>query len=401
MVNMPESLNRSTLRVLFFVILVSVIGVSVFLWTQQKSDQQFLESCQKFDDEEAWQELKNEASLWIAQADQPDEALTFMAEAEYQLGRPEEAVKHLLQVPRGSKRRFRSFIAASGIQFSELNQPLAGIETLKRMIKMRPSSTTSHQRLIFFYAVTLQRELMLAAIEDAIASNAEPPDAYVYLLLAGKLSFSNGFAKNSEWLRSDPKSELFRAARIIQLLDSVKTSESQQRQRATQEYWKVFHDLRDEYPQNIVLAIYEIEQAAEEFDLDRVRSLMDEIPESRLDPVLLKWKGWLELESSQPQIAEGLLLRSIEGFRLDWRVWHDLASCRRRLGDLNGAEQAEQIARVGKELRKEVLQLKNAALIESKTLEKLASYAASCGDNRIALAILKRLRRGQRPKSAA
>lgn len=401
MVNMPESLNRSTLRVLFFVILVSVIGVSVFLWTQQKSDQQFLESCQKLDDQEAWQELKNEASLWIAQADQPDEALTFMAEAEYQLGRPEEAVKNLLQVPRGSKRRFRSFIAASGIQFSELNQPLAGIETLKRMIKMRPSSTTSHQRLIFFYAVTLQRELMLAAIEDAIASNAEPPDAYVYLLLAGKLSFSNGFAKNSEWLRSDPKSELFRAARIIQLLDSVKTSESQQRQRATQEYWKVFHDLRDEYPENIVLAIYEIEQAAEEFDLDRVRSLMDEIPESRLDPVLLKWKGWLELESSQPQIAEGLLLRSIEGFRLDWRVWHDLASCRRRLGDLNGAEQAEQIARVGKELRKEVLQLKNAALIESKTLEKLASYAASCGDNRIALAILKRLRRGQRPKSAA
>lgn len=363
------------------------------------SDTEFRELCEQLVEQEDWAQLKTAATTWKKSTEIVDEPITFLAEAEYQSGNPETAVQHLLSVPRGNRRSFSSLIAASEIQFEQLNRPLDGVSTLERMIEQRPWSTTSHQRLIFFYAITLQREKMLAAIDRAISMKAEPPDAYVYLLLAGKLSFSNGFAKNSQWLKTSPESELFQVARVIQLLDSVKTSDNEATVSTLPQYRSTFDALRKKYPQNIALLTYAVEEAAAEFDIEAVADLLSRVAEKADDSVLLKWRGWLHLQNGQDEEALAALLQSIEKFALDWRTWHDLAACYRKLGQLDEAARTQQIATVGKQLRKEVLQLKNAALISPETLEKLASYAASCGEDRVAVAILLRLRGGQTPEA--
>lgn len=388
------SMRRSILAAAT-ILCVGVIAVWV---SYSKNDSEYRAHCERLQEEQDWSRLRQVAGDWKLNTDQIDEPLTFLAEAEFQSGNLQAAVDYLLAVPSGSKKCFASLIAALEIQFDQLNQPLDAVETLNRMIKLRPWSISSHQRLIFFYAMTLQRQELRKAIDDAINARAEPPDAYVYLLLAGKLSFSNGFAKNSEWLQADPDNELFQVARTIQLLDSVKSSDNPATQASLPEYWIAFEALREKYPNNISLLTYAIEEAAGEFDTDRVSALLAGVPDSDYDSVLWKWHGWLNLQLNQPEVCEASLLRSIENFPLDWRTWHDLAACRRKLGNLDGAAQAQQIANAGKELRKTVLQLTNASAISAQTLEKLASYAASCGDDRTAMAILQRQRDGQIPE---
>lgn len=373
------------------------VGVAAIFLLAGKSDEEYLKECEKALDGKNWERLQQVASDWKSQSADSGNAMTFLADAKLHLGMPEEAVEELLRIPKGSRQRYRGLIAAAEIQFGQLNRPLEGIDTLERITEIRPTSSTAHQRIIFFYGVTLQRAKMLEAINKAIDSRAEPPDAYVYLLLAGKLSFSNGFEKNSEWLAGNPDNEIFEVARMIQLIDSVTLSENPTTQKSLPAYWDAFDQLRKKYPDNLALASFEAEKAAKDFALDRMDKILTSIPEEKYDGVLLKWRGWLALQRGNLKAALEMLEKSLDDSRLDWRVWHDLSRCRRRLGDLDGAEQAEQIALVGKQLHKDVLQLPNAGAIQSETLKTLASYAASCGDDRVALAIMLRLQQGQSP----
>lgn len=395
---MTSESRKTTFGIIRLVGLIIVLLTSVSIyWLTQWNDEDYRRECNVLAQNEDWTKLRELAGEWVDRTTAPDEALTLLAEAEYQDGFPDRAVEHLLAIPERSKRAYTALIAACDMQFGELNKPLEGVETLKRMVKLRPSSITSRRRLIFFYAVTLQRRAMVEAIHDAIRRKAEPPDAYAYLMLADKLSFSNGFTKNTEWLESDPESELFQVARIIQLLDSVSSSDSDSRRATLPQYMKVFHELRKKFPGNLELINYEVAAAIEDFDVDKVEQLLGEVSDKTGHYLLLKSKGWLAMQNDEFSRAETLFLASIAEFSLDWSTWHQLAACRRRLGKLDEAVTSEQIARIGKELQKEILQQKNTAAIDTKTLEKIASYAASCADDLVAAGILMRLSSGQTP----
>ncbi|MCR9199607.1 MAG: hypothetical protein NXI04_13245 [Planctomycetaceae bacterium] len=381
------------LAALAILVVVSLTAVVLTRW----SDDDFRKACTAAADEEDWEQLRQVAGQWVERGSQPDEALTFLAEAEYQSGSLEDAVTHLLAIPASSERAYNALIAACDLQFGELNRPLDGVETLKRMIRQKPGSITTRRRLIFFYAVTLQRRAMLDAIHDAIRAQAEPPDAYAYLVLAEELSFSNGFTKNSEWLGSDPDSELFQVARTIQLLDSVSASDSASTRASLPQYLEVFQELREKFPANPELIHFELASAIREFDVDRVRSLLAQAEDGSKHYLILKSRGWLAAQDEDFVAAEAHYLASIAEFSMDWTTWHQLASCRRRLGKLDEAVAAEQIARVGKDIQKEILQQENTAAISVETLAKIASYAASCGDELVARAILIRLNSGQAP----
>lgn len=376
---------------------VGFLGVLVYPLITTRSDDEFRILCKKLRENETWPELIECATEWSKTTEMPDEALLFLAEGEFELGNPLKAIECLLSVPEESSRCFPALIAACDLQFGELNRPLDGVVTLQRMISRNPSSISSRQRLIFFYAMTLQREKMLDAILDAIRARAEPPDVYAYLMIADELSFSNGFSKNSEWLKSDPDSELFSVARTVQLLNGLESSDSPENNQALTRCRETYEGLRKKYPQNFTLLEAAISRAASEFDLATVQELITQAPNPKTS-VILRWEGWLNFQNDEFEQSLAALQQSIEAFPLDWETWHQLSACKRRLGDTEGASSAAQIAIAGKAIRKTVLQLEDVSAIRPETLESIASFAASCGMDEVSLAILTRLRAGQTPK---
>ncbi|MEQ9411125.1 MAG: hypothetical protein RIK87_25660 [Fuerstiella sp.] len=390
--SVPDASSRRRRR------LMGVIGVAVLLlgglslvplltW----SDEQYRARCRELSDAEQWDQLQKVAADWVSAASMPDEAYIYLADAQLNSGQPLLAIENLLRVPPQSHRSFAALITACNLQFGPVNRPLDGVRTLELMIQQRPSSISSHQRLIFFYAVTLQRNRMLAAIYDAIRAGAEPPDAYGYLILADHLSFSNGFTKNSEWLKSDPEAEVFQAARIVQLIDQVKSSEDPAAGAALERYVESFEQLRQKYPENLVLLRSAIERAAENYDIEQVESLLNQVPAGTTDSVILRHQGWLKFQQDQFQDARRLLEQSLSEHALDWHAWHELAACHRRLGNLTEAEEASEIAITGKALRKELLQLEDAAAVSADLLARIGRYAESCGEQRVSAAIHRRL----------
>lgn len=378
------------------VVTVGLLIVLIYRLLTTKSDDEFRNLCKELRENESWPKLVECASEWSKTTEIPDEAILFLAEAEFELGSPVRAIEYLLSVPEESSRCFPALIAACDLQFGELNRPMDGVATLERMIKKTPSSISSRQRLIFFYAMTLQREKMLDAIFDAIRAKAEPPDGYAYLMIAEELSFSNGFTKNSEWLKSDPDSELFSVARTVQLLNGLESSDSPQNNQALIRCRETYQGLLKQYPQNSTLLEAEISRAAAEFDLAKVQELINQATDPKTS-VILRWQGWVSFQNDEFQQSLAALKQSLEAFPLDWEAWHQLSACKRRLGDTEGASSAAQIAIVGKAIRKTVLQLENVSAISPETLKSMASYTASCGMDEVSLAILMRLRAGQTP----
>ena len=391
-----KSIRKSSkTRLKFRAILVATVFVifvaSFFFPKHEMTDEQYREICEALVSEQSWEELRSVATEWSEVASLPDEALFNLADAHLRLDESELAISTLLEVPYRSPKLFAALITACDLQFGPGNSPLGGVETLKRMKAMRPDSVTTRQRLIFFYAVTLQRNHMLEEIYQAIADQSEPPDTYVYLLLSDNLNFSNGFTKNTEWLQSDPESEVFQVARIVQLIKSVEQSENQRLKDGLGQYFETFETLRKQFPENAVLLQFALSRVVDEFDLEEAERLVAQIPAENRDSVLLRRKAWLKFQQGEFEECRTLLEQSLAEHALDWHTWHDLAACRRRQGDTQGAQQASQIAVQGKELGKILLQLSDAAAIPPETLLSISKYAEACGNQPVSVAVYRHL----------
>lgn len=379
----PKRRNRGIGIVVVVILVIAAAIFAVQRFMSGRSDESYLAECTQLADAEKWEDLKRVASRWVAESEMPDEALIFLSEAHLQSGDPKGAVDYLLDVPARSSRSYAALITASDLQFGPAGDPLGGVETLLLMAQQKPSSVTTRQRLIFFYAVTLQREKMLDAIYEAMEFGSEPLDCYAYLLIADHLSFTNGFKKNSEWLEADPDAELFQVARMVQLIRNVAVAENATVRAQLDTYLAAFGKLREKYPKNPALLESAIERAIDDFDIETVEKLVAELPDSVSDSVLLRHTAWLRFQQGEYEKALELLETSLRVFALDWHTWHELAACRRRLGDTAGAGEAATIALVGKALRKEVMQLDATTEISPDLLSRIADYAKQCGDWRV------------------
>lgn len=368
-----------------------VVAALLYAFIPRRSDESYEQECRELADAEQWDRLKDLAAEWSDTTENPDHALIYLAEGQLQSGDPMRAVETLLSVPIRSSKSYAALVTACNLQFGPLNRPLDGVETLKIMAQQNPGSAGTRMRLIFFYAVTLQRREMLDAIYDAIAHRAEPSDAYAYLLIADRLALTNGFAKSSEWLKSDPDSELLKAARMVHLMQNVGAAENPALQEKMGEYVKSFEKLRDEYPHNVPLLCHALERAIEAYDVEAVERLVADIPSGTRDSVILRQMAWLKSEHGEFEEARDLLEQSLSEHLVDWHTWHDLAACRRRLGDAEGAAEASENAITGKALRKAVMQLDGTSDLSPDLLNRIAKYAENCGDWRVNTAILQRL----------
>lgn len=240
--------------------------------------------------------------------------------------------------------------------------------------------------------MTLQRNRMIAAIDDAIQHDAEPRESYVYLMLADHITFTNAPLTLQKWLQSAPDDEHFRVARVLQTLDQIELAETKPAPAMVERTEQELANLIETYPNNLALFRFQLARAAGEFDLQEMERLLRNSPAGwEQDSVIWRQRGWYALQQGDVMAAQRALESARELLPLDWRIWNDLSQVTRRLGDTQLAEEYGRIALEGKELRQEIVQLPAANQISYELLSRLQQYAARCGAEVIAAQLLERI----------
>lgn len=356
---------------------------------------EFKTACRESVAAEDWPGLIETASLWSAWDAEAADAWVYQAQGFQELGEPNRAVELLLRVPNHSEKAEAALLVAANLYFEVLGKPGEAVPILKRLLNLNQTSITAHQRLIFFYAITLQRVEMLAQIRKAIELGAEPPDAYVYQQLASRLTFSNGYQMTQQWLRNDPESELFHVAAAIHLSlarDLAENADDEPLAEKERRFGEV-RGLLKQYPQSLPVLRYLLHFAISQNDTDDVGQLLGEVPADGWDDsVFWHCRGWYHHQFDELDEAEKAYRKSLELYPLDWETWHNFAATLRKLKDLDGAEQAQAIALQGKELRKKIQQLSDARAVSPEILTEMRDYCVACGDQLTAESLQTRIR---------
>ena len=372
------------------------------VWAADKAEE-FKQACLQHSDNEDWPQLEAEAQRWLEWDDTDPDAWLYFADARLQQNDPVAAVDALRRVPDSSDKAIPSLLLASELQLGAANRPLDVVQTLEHLLKLRPDSTTAHQRIIFFNAITLQYSRMRDAIRSAISYGSEPPEVYTYLVIAGDLRLTNGFMLTDRWIQSDPENELLVIARAVQyalLMDRLESSDVEPSAQVLEREERM-RELLERYPHSAALLRYHLHIAASEENLDQVGRLLAQVnDETGHDSVIWRYRGWYHARHDALDDAERAYRRSLELDRLDWRTWHELAAVLRRLGRLDEAEQVQRISLEGKDLQKELLQLPDVAAVTIPLLERIRNYASHCGADFVVQGIESRLGQGQSPAAA-
>lgn len=339
--------------------------------------------------EKNWKQLEAAGSEWVELDPTAADAWLNLADAYQQQGLFSESIECLLKVPERDPKARQAYLYASELQLGQGGQPSRGIETLARLRRLSPRAAAVRKQLISLYAMTLQRDRMIEEIRDAFKYHAEPPEAYVYLMIADHLSFTNGFQMNTQWLAAESESELFAVARAIQLIDTLKRLEKTTPDTALQleATESEIASLLQRFPQNRALNHYLIESAIETEDAEKVGELLGRLSETDADSLTWRYRGWHMMMTGKYGDAEQAYRQSISLMPLDWHAWHELANVLRKQARLEEAETAAQIAFTGKELRKDCLSLPDASEANPALLERIYEYAIDCGDTDVAAAL--------------
>lgn len=393
-----DAYTKNKLRWWGVLCVLAFLVPSVWYWQKQLNTRrkvEFQSACRETVAAEDWSGLIETASRWSAWDTEAAEAWVYQAQGFQELGEPNRAVELLLHVPDHSEKAEAALLVAASLYFEVLGQPRKAVPVLKRLLNVNQTSITAHQRLIFFYGITLQRVEMLAQIRKAIELGAEPPDAYVYQQLASRLTFSNGYPMTQQWLRNDPESELFLVATAVHLSvarDQAEDGDDEPLAEKEQRHGEVRGLLR-QYPESLPVLRYLLHLAISRNDTDDVGQLLAEVPADAWDDsIFWRCRGWYHHQFDEFDEAEKAYRKSLELYPLDWETWHYLAATLRQVKDLDGAEQAQVLALQGKELRKSILQLSDARAVSPEIFTEMRDYCVACGDQLTAESLQTRIR---------
>ena len=250
----------------------------------------------------------------------------------------------------------------------------------------------AHQRLIFFYAFTLQRRKLIEEARVAIAGECEPREAYGYLFLADSLLLSNADAQNARWLEPDPTNELFAAAQAVHIAESLEGQIPRDDpvflakiKEGLEQRDEALRRLLEKYPHNLELLAFLLRQSVERGDVARVQELLLQSPaEAEFDNRFWRYRGWLLECDNELTESEAAYHQALKLHPLDWSTRHLLAGLMRRKGKLVQAERLDQIVLHANQLRRQFVEQPTMRAIPPRLLKELADYAAECDDSLIA-----------------
>lgn len=388
-------------------LMIGAFLTAVAVWVLwQPGTANYAERCRHATLHGQWTELANQSKAWSEANPTDGQAWLYRAEAAQQQQDFAAANQFLSHVPPDSQFGRRALEARIELQFGPLNQPLAAVEACQALLLSDPNSKLAHQRLIFYFAFTLQRQKLIEQVRDAIARSCEPREAYTYLFFADSLLLSNAGSQNARWLQSDPFSELFSVAQAVQIAETLqgqiprddpevlaKVKESIERRDRTLE------ELLQKYPSNLELLAYFLRQAVEQGDVNRVTDLLTRAPDSaELDNRFWRYRGWLMQSHDDLAEAEAAYQQALKRHPMDWGTRHLLAGLMRRKGDLAEAGRLEQLVILANRLRRLLQQQDTVRSVSPQTLKDLADYAAECGDQLVADSLHAQLKRFDKTK---
>jgi len=348
-----------------------------------------------------WDELEILADRWTTFDPRNGEPWRLLAQAAIRRSEWSAAAKYLWTVPDTDPQIVQSMIELSKLSFTQLNDPLKGVDACERILRNDPTAAGAQQQLIWFYAMTLQREKLLNQIRAAIKVGREPREAYVYYFLIDSFQSADAVKLNERWLESAPDSELFLVARVLQMPESETGSHDapaapsdapNSRPISSHSKRDLVNTLLGRFPNNLELLAYQGADCIANGDVERAAMLLSQALEgASQDNRFWRIKGWLhesrnELEEATIAYRDALTLHP-----LDWNTMNRLAVVERRRHNLAEVERLTSLVERAKVLRADLRKLPAVELVPVSALSEIAKLARDCGDQEIGLALERRL----------
>lgn len=393
LVPIEEPRKPNKLSHVYAAVLVSAVALT-YAWWRSSHIVSLEEASSIAFHTQAWAELDQrleELSHWKELA---PNMLVWRATAALRLGKREQGVGIAETIPNNADGAGILLTEVMHLQFQELNQTSEAVQTAKRVLDFEPRASEPHRLLIFYYALTDQPDLLLGQIQSAIQTGSEPPEAYVYLVLADHLYFSNGAVLNDTWLKSEPENEILIASRDVQHSENESNREKPNFDPAQyrDERLRLIESLHQRFPQNRAIQRYLLRDHARRLDIQSVERLLSQAPaEAAIDSVFWRFRGWYHLRLGELDTAKTAFEKSLTILPTDWNVWHDLGETHRLSGQVDQADRMERVAVLGKEVRSELLRLPNARAANDAQLELISIYLRSCQMHSTAEALERRL----------
>ena len=375
----PPRRRRWWLRIgLLLLVGLAVAGAwPAYRWWHERRTGQFKAACRAAVAAEDWQTLRSAASRWADWDPENGDAWVFLAEAGVQSGQAEQAAEALGRVRDDYTGVLPALAIRGDLLFSDLNRVYEAVETWQRMLRINPSADLARQRLIYFYAMTLQREKMLEHLRTAMKMHCEPPEAYAYYLLAYEVNFSDGLPLLTKWRQEYPDDETLEVAHAVYVAKYKPLEEIAVPTKlsiAPGDHGPINQCLT-KYPANLEVLAFHLEKAVYEGDEEEVVRLLKQCPPAaERDGRFWRYRAWYLASQDRNEEAEAALRKALEIHPVDWRALWLLGGVLRQLGKTSEASEVSRVALQGKELRQKLFQLPNARALNERLFVEIHNY---------------------------
>ena len=365
-------------------------------WWQQSRTARYLAQCRELRVRHKWPELAAQARLWSEWSPRDADAWLFRAEAAQSVGDFILATEFLAQVDEASPKYLPAQLVRAELLLGSGNRPLDGERVCRLILDKEPRATKPHQWLIQYYAMTLQKQKLLAQIREAIRVQREPPEAYVFAFSIDALRLSSAPEVNSRWLEAYPNEEIFLVAQALHSVEPaiepepvtesdpspavpVDSFERQSREARLRALLKRF-------PQNLELLVHQIEWAIAEGELENVIRLLQDAPAAAdADNRFWRFRGWVQVQSGELDAARQSYDQALAIAPLDWVTRNRLVALLRLQNDVGQKvgqiEKQQAIVNKARALRGRFKFVTGDVQVTKDLISELRAYADLCGDS--------------------
>ena len=365
-------------------------------WLRQSRTARDLAMCRELRIQHKWSDLVERARLWTECSPKDADGWLFRAEAAQNTGDFILATEYLAQVDENSPKYLPSQLVRAELLLGSGNRPLDGERVCRLILDKEPRATKPHQWLIQYYAMTLQKQKLLAQIREAIRVQQEPPEAYVLAFSIDTLRLSNGPEVNSRWLEACPNEEIFLVAQALHSVEpaiepepvaesdpptavQVDSFERQSREARLRALLKRF-------PHNLELLVHHIERAIAEGELENVIRLLQDAPAAAdADNRFWRFRGWVQVQSGELDAARQSYDQALAIAPLDWVTRNRLVALLRLQNDVGQEvgqiEKQQAIVNKARALRGRFKFVTGDVQVTKDLISELRAYADLCGDS--------------------
>ncbi len=363
-----------------------------------------------------WLHLETVSRRWQDKDPNAGMAWFLAAQAAEKLEAPIRMVRYIERMPDDEPKKAAALLDAATAYFGPLNQPSRGEAACLKSLQLDPSNIEARRRLIFYYCMTLQRSKLIEFAREAIATNTDTPETYVYLIGADWITLSNAADYNGKWMQSADEAEHFLVAYLLHWAGAAGVTSLESTEGATVSAQPTADprlqtrlafllgrtDLEDPkqqlarcmelYPNNVELLAFKLREAVTDGAVDQVAQLLSKVPESAAgDNRFYHFKGWLDETLGANDAAITAYREALRLNPFDWRSQLKLAGALRLAGETEEADRFATLGVDGKNLRETIMRLSDVQSIPMPVLQSMVDYCQRCGDDLVAGGLAKRI----------